>query len=66
MSVRTSCISTDFKNLILWRIDPFLSGDSVNMTVATQRLGKHVPVARQQIINNATGGRNNRRAVFSL
>jgi hypothetical protein len=34
--------------------------------VSEQRLGKHVPVARQQILNNATVGRNNRRVVFSM
>jgi hypothetical protein len=41
----------------------------VNLQTATvpgQRLGKHVPVARQQIINNAIVERNNRRAVFSM
>jgi hypothetical protein len=36
--------------------------------VSGQRLGKHVPVARQQILNNATVTRSNtsRKAVFSL
>jgi hypothetical protein len=34
--------------------------------VSSQRLGKHVPVARQQVHNNATVGRNNRRSVFSM
>jgi hypothetical protein len=29
-----------------------------------QRLGKHVPVARQQILNNATVGRNNRTVFY--
>jgi hypothetical protein len=33
---------------ILWRIDPLLNSDS------GQQLGKHVPIARQQILNNAT------------
>jgi hypothetical protein len=34
--------------------------------VSGQRLGNHVPVARQQILNNTTVSRNNRRAVFSM
>jgi hypothetical protein len=33
--------------------------------VLGQRLGKHVPVARQQILNNATVDFNNRTVVFS-
>jgi hypothetical protein len=33
------------RNLILWRIDPLLSDDSVTATVSGQRLGKHVPAA---------------------
>jgi hypothetical protein len=32
--------------------------------VSGQRLGKHVPVAMQQILNNATVGSNNRKIVF--
>jgi hypothetical protein len=35
-------------------------------TVSGQRLGKHVLVASQQILNNATVGPNNRKAVFSM
>jgi hypothetical protein len=34
--------------------------------VSGQRLGKHVPVAREQILNNATVGLHNGRAVFSM
>jgi hypothetical protein len=49
--------------IIFWRIDPLLSGDSETVTVATQRLSKHLPVARQQILNNTTGY-NNRNGVF--
>jgi hypothetical protein len=29
----------------MWRIDPFLSGDSVTATFSGQRLGKHVLAA---------------------
>jgi hypothetical protein len=36
------------------------------VTVSGQWLGKHVPVARQQTINNETVGCNNTRAVFSV
>jgi hypothetical protein len=36
------------------------------VTVPGQRLGKHAPVARQQILNNATDGCNNRGAVISV
>jgi hypothetical protein len=32
--------------------------------VSRQRLGKHVPVARQQILNNATVGLRQRKWVF--
>jgi hypothetical protein len=43
-------------HILLWRIDPLLSGDSVNSDFSGQRLGKHVPVARLQILNNVTVG----------
>jgi hypothetical protein len=33
-------------------------------TVSRQRHGKHVPVAMQQIFNNETVGRNNRKVFF--
>jgi hypothetical protein len=51
------------ESIILWRIDPLLSSDSVNSDVSEQRLCKHVPVARQQILNNATDY-NNGNGVF--
>jgi hypothetical protein len=38
---------------VLWRIDPLLSGDSVN-SAQGQRFRKHVPFARHQILNNVT------------
>jgi hypothetical protein len=54
--------------IILWRIDSLLSNDhemgGYTRAVSGKRLGKHVPVARQQIINNAAVGRNNRSCVF--
>jgi hypothetical protein len=34
--------------------------------VSGQRLRKRIPVARQQILNNATVGNNNERTVFSM
>jgi hypothetical protein len=34
--------------------------------VSGQRLGEHVPAARQQILNNATAAYNNVRAVFCM
>jgi hypothetical protein len=34
--------------------------------VPEQRLSKHVPIARKQILNNATVDYNNGRAVFSM
>lgn len=37
---------------ILWRIDPMLSGDSQQRPGCW--LATHVPVARQQILDNAT------------
>jgi hypothetical protein len=51
-------------------MDPLLCNDR-EMGVYTrafsgQQFCKHVPVARQQILNNATIERNNRRAVFSM
>jgi hypothetical protein len=51
---------------LLWPIDPLLSGDSVNSDRFWATDGKHVPVARQQILNNATVGHSDRRAVFSM
>jgi hypothetical protein len=34
--------------------------------ISGKRLGKHIPVARQQSLNNATVKCNNRRAVVSM
>jgi hypothetical protein len=62
---------TLFRRIILWRIDPLLDNACKKMggytkAISGQRLGKHVPVARQQILNIATVGRNNESAVFSM
>jgi hypothetical protein len=35
------------------------------MAVSGQRLGKHVPISRQQILNNITGGLQQSKSVFS-
>jgi hypothetical protein len=44
----------------MYLVEPLLSNDRVmdgyTMAVSGQWLGKHVPVSRQQIINNATIG----------
>jgi hypothetical protein len=46
--------------IILLRVVPLLCNDrdigGYTRTVSGQRLGKHVPIARQQILNNATVG----------
>jgi hypothetical protein len=51
-------------------MDPLLCNDremgGYTRAVSGQQLGKHVVVGRQQILNNATVGRNNRRAVFYM
>jgi hypothetical protein len=47
-------------------MEPLLSGDSVNSDFSVQRLGKHVPIVSQQVLNNATVGRNNGKIVFSM
>jgi hypothetical protein len=51
-------------------MDPLLCNDremdGYTRAVSGQRLGKHVAVGRQQILNNPTVERNNRRAVFSM
>jgi hypothetical protein len=48
------------KNIILRGTDPLLRNDiktgGYTRAVSEQQLGKYVPVARQQIINNATAG----------
>jgi hypothetical protein len=36
------------------------------VTVSGQWLGKHGPIARQQIVNKATVGCNNKRTVFFM
>jgi hypothetical protein len=45
---------------ILWLVDPLLCDDreigKYTRSVSGQRLSKHVPVAKQQILNNATVG----------
>jgi hypothetical protein len=38
--------------------------DGYIRAVSRQRLGKYVPIARQQFVNNATVGRNKKRAVL--
>jgi hypothetical protein len=38
-------INHSYCSILLWRVDPLLSGDSVKTTVSGQRLGKHVPAA---------------------
>jgi hypothetical protein len=46
--------------IVLQRVEPLLRNDreigGYSRAVSRQRLGKHVPVARQQILNNATVG----------
>jgi hypothetical protein len=57
-------------SVILLRVEPLLCHDrevgGYTRAVSGQRLGRHVPVARQKIRNNATVERNNGRAVFSM
>jgi hypothetical protein len=52
----------------MWHIDLLLCTDyqmgGYNRAVSGQWCSKHVPVAMQQILNKATAGLNNRRAVF--
>jgi hypothetical protein len=54
----------------MWRTDLLLCTDcqmsGYKQSVSGQRHSKHVPIAMQQILNKATVGRNNRRAVFSM
>jgi hypothetical protein len=49
--------------MVLERVQPFLCNDremvGYTRAVSGQRLGKPVPVARQQIFNNSTVDRNN-------
>jgi hypothetical protein len=44
----------------MWRVEPLLSNDremgGYTRAVSGRRLGKHVLVARQQILDNATVG----------
>jgi hypothetical protein len=45
---------------MLWRVEPLLCNDreisEYTRPISGQRVGKHVPIARQQILNNATAG----------
>jgi hypothetical protein len=55
VSKRTPTVTPQYLTLyITLNIDPLLSGDSVNSDRFGHRLGKRVPVARQQILNNVT------------
>jgi hypothetical protein len=50
----------------MFRVHPILSGDSVNGDRFWETAQQILPVARQQVLNNATVRRNNRRTVFSM
>jgi hypothetical protein len=58
----------DESSKILWRVDPLLYNDSevggYTRAVSGQRLGKHVSVARQQLLTMQQFNYNNGRTVF--
>jgi hypothetical protein len=53
----------------MWRVEQLLCNDremgGYTRSVSGQRLGKHVPVAMQQILNNATIGLQQWKSLFS-